>query len=82
MLPCTVSKIQDGFDFIGGSRGRAQRRPPKGPDSLVSTYNIFEMYASGVNAPLRGRRPLREILDPSLDLYVLNETILVFQMKF
>ena len=26
----------------GGSRGRARRTPPKGPDSFISTYKIFE----------------------------------------
>ena len=27
---------------IGGSRGLARRTPPRGPDSFVSTYKIFE----------------------------------------
>ena len=27
---------------IGGSRGRARRTPPKGSDSFVSTYKMFE----------------------------------------
>ena len=43
-------------------------RPPKGPDSFVLIYKIFEtLTASGVQAPpLRGPRPPTEILDPSL----------------
>ena len=32
---CTLS--------IGASRGRAPCTPPKGPDSFVLTYKIFEM---------------------------------------
>ena len=35
-------EIDSLFAYIGGSRGRAQRTPPKDPDSFVSTYKIFE----------------------------------------
>ena len=36
------SSIPD-YICIGGSRGRAPRTPPKGPDCFVLTYKIFEM---------------------------------------
>ena len=31
------------FRYIGGSRGCARCTPPKGPDSFILTYKIFEM---------------------------------------
>ena len=52
---------------IGGSRRRARRTPPGGPNSFVFTY-IF-MKSAHVRGPrplLTGPRPLREIPDPPL----------------
>ena len=46
--------------IIGGSRGRAWHTPPMGPNSFVFAY-IF-----GERTCIRGPRPPREILDPSL----------------
>ena len=54
-----------------GGRARHTPPPPKGPDSFVSTYKIFE-----TQAPLESTPPTRlkfpwEILDPLL--HVQNE---------
>ena len=58
-------------NIIGGSRGGApSARPPKGPNSFVLTYKILKRNCLGSPHPLlRGPRPpLREILDPPLNI--------------
>ena len=39
---CDAQNLYISNHCIGGSRGRARRAPPKGPDSFVLTYKIFE----------------------------------------
>ena len=51
----------------GGSRGaHPARAPPRSPILCLNIQILRNVTVLGVGAPLRGGRPLREILDPPL----------------
>ena len=74
------------YQCIDGSKGRARRtpihRPPPPTHTQGSRFFRFDIQnfqnvtTSGVGAPLRGRRPLWEILDPPLQCAPLHFLIL------
>ena len=63
---------------IGGSRGRARRTPPMGPNSFIFAYIFTEKCPRRRSMPpLTGARPpLREILDPPLHKCVFSKELL------
>ena len=67
MKEVLLSNIKLKTTALADLGGRAPRMPPKGPDSFVLTYKIFETLPPRGGRPPRGRRPLREILDLPLN---------------
>ena len=52
---------------IGRSRGHARRTPPYGTQFFCFRIHFHQkVVMSDIDAPITGRRPLREILDPPL----------------